>query len=73
MILAEGNVCLRSGLQEWKSTPVGHAGLWVIQPYKGIIEAEDRRTSPAHAHISLFVCACVHLWWWGGGGGAMGW
>lgn len=59
MILVEGNICLRSELQEWKSTPVGHAGVWVIQPYKGIVEAEDHHTSLAHAHTSMWVCASV--------------
>lgn len=57
--MAEGNICLSSELQEWKSTPVGHAGLWVIQPYKGIAEAEDSHTNPAHAHTSTWVCASV--------------
>lgn len=62
MILAEGTICLRRELQEWKSTPVGHAGLWVIQPYKGIVEAADHHTGPAHAHTSMWVCV------WGGDG-----
>jgi len=49
----------------------GHAGVWVIQPYKGIVEAEDHRTGPAHAHTSMWVCACVHLWCWRGGSDGM--
>lgn len=38
---------------------MGHAGLWVIQPYKDIVEAEDHHTNPAHAHTSMWVCASV--------------
>lgn len=47
------------GLQGWKPTPEGHADLWVIQPYKGRVEAEDHHTGPAHAHTSKWVCARV--------------
>lgn len=57
--------CMSGGteLQEWKSTRVVHAGPWVRPPYKGIVEAEDCRTSPAHAHVYVgvrsYMCACV--------------
>ena len=70
MILAEGNICLRSELQEWKSTPVGHAGLRVRPPYKGIVEAEDRCTG---LHMHTHLGGSVHLWLQRGGRGVAGW
>lgn len=54
------NICCGSGLLEWKLTLVGHAGLWVIQPYKDTGEAKDRDTSlHMHIHILLYVGVCV--------------
>lgn len=61
--LTQVTTCWGSELQEWKSAPVVHAGPRVRPPYKGIAEAEDCRTSPAHAHIYVgvcgYMCACV--------------
>lgn len=51
-----------------------HAGPWVQPPYKGIAEAEDCRTSPAHAHIYVGVLqlhACVRVRAEGGGSGGV--
>lgn len=69
MILAEGNTCRSAEHQEWKSTRVVHAGPWVLPPYKGIVEAEDWCTSPAHARIYVGVCSymCACVWKDGGG------
>lgn len=61
------------GLQEWKPTRVVHAGLWVRPPYKGIVEAEDCRTSPAHARFYVGVCSYMFACAWGEKeGGLMG-
>lgn len=51
----EYTVCFRSGLQEWKAVLAGCVGHTTIQGHS----RGNGHTSPAQAHTSVWVCACV--------------